>query len=178
MCTQSSSLIGKKLSINSVSLVKTFGMHTLTRESQEVTLGLANPAELPSASVIVCTEIPHCSQLNSTISTLLTTLKFGVSVKSKVIATPFIVSSWLAHMLSSSPVSVGMMPSNRTLEVGSRQVCVHTSLLEQCPVAEDPFTDIAWKLHCDGWTKMQKGTTTCNISNLLPSWSSNLYSYK
>ena len=54
-------------------------------------------------------------------------------------------------MSPSSPVSVGMTPSNRTLEVGSVQVDVPPSILtlEQCPVADDPFTDTAsavrWK---------------------------------
>ena len=43
-------------------------------------------------------------------------------------------------MSPSSPVSVGMTPSNRTLEVGSVQVNVD-STLEQCPVADDPLTD-------------------------------------
>ena len=43
-----------------------------------------------------------------------------------------------------SPSSLGMMPSNRTLEVGSVQVDVSPLLLtlEQCPsVADDPLTD-------------------------------------
>ena len=42
-----------------------------------------------------------------------------------------------------SPSSVGMTPSNRTLEVGSVQADVSPLLLtfEQCPVADDPFTD-------------------------------------
>ena len=46
-------------------------------------------------------------------------------------------------MSPSSPVSVGMTPSNRTLEVGSVQVNVNSFLLtlEQCPVADDPLTD-------------------------------------
>ena len=45
-------------------------------------------------------------------------------------------------MSPSSPVSVGMTPSNRTLEVGSVQVDVTPGLtLEQCPVADDPLTD-------------------------------------
>ena len=51
-------------------------------------------------------------------------------------------------MLPSSPVSVGMTPSNRTLEVGSVQVDTRLVLLvtlEQCPVADDPlmFTVLA-----------------------------------
>ena len=48
-------------------------------------------------------------------------------------------------MSPSSPVSVGMTPSNRTLEVGSVQVDIVPVLriltLEQCPVADDPLTD-------------------------------------
>ena len=52
-------------------------------------------------------------------------------------------------MSPSSPVSVGMTPSNRTLEVGSVQVIDLAPLLltfEQCPVADDPFTDIVTSL--------------------------------
>ena len=47
-------------------------------------------------------------------------------------------------MSLSSPVSVGITPSNRTLEVGSVQADVAPLLLtlEQCPVADDPFTEI------------------------------------
>ena len=46
-------------------------------------------------------------------------------------------------MSPSSPVSVGMTPSNRTLEVGSAQVDLIPVLLilEQCPVSDDPLTD-------------------------------------
>ena len=46
-------------------------------------------------------------------------------------------------MSPSSPVSVGMTPLNRTLEVGSVQVDKTPVLLtlEQCPVADDPLTD-------------------------------------
>ena len=45
-------------------------------------------------------------------------------------------------MSPSSPVSVRMTPSNRTLEVGSVQVDTNLVLLtfEQCPVADDPLT--------------------------------------
>ena len=46
-------------------------------------------------------------------------------------------------MSPSSPVSVGMTPSNRTLEVGSVQIDVRLFLrpiLEQCPVEDDPLT--------------------------------------
>ena len=46
-------------------------------------------------------------------------------------------------MSPSSPVSVGMTSSNRTLEVVFEQVDITPVLLtlEQCPVADDPFTD-------------------------------------
>ena len=46
-------------------------------------------------------------------------------------------------MSPSSPVSVGICPSYRTLEVGSVQVMVPLLLvtLKQFPVAEEPFTD-------------------------------------
>ena len=46
-------------------------------------------------------------------------------------------------MSPSSPVSVGMTPSNRTLEVGSVQVDVAPSLVtfEHCPSADDPNAD-------------------------------------
>ncbi len=62
-------------------------MHTLTRESQEVTVGLVVPAKPKLVrSVILSTAIPHSGQLNNTISTLLTPTKFGVPVKSNVIS--------------------------------------------------------------------------------------------
>ena len=46
-------------------------------------------------------------------------------------------------MSPSSPVSVGMTPSNRTLEEGSVQFEMPPVLLtlEQFPVADDPLTD-------------------------------------
>ena len=46
-------------------------------------------------------------------------------------------------MLPSSAVSVGMLPSNRTLVVGVVQVVLPSLVLtlEQCPTADDPFTD-------------------------------------
>ena len=52
-------------------------------------------------------------------------------------------------MSPSSPVSVGMTPSSRSLEVGSVQIDVALFLLltfEQCPVADDPLTDIVASL--------------------------------
>ena len=47
-------------------------------------------------------------------------------------------------MSPSSPVSVGMLPSNSTLEVGASHLEVdpEVATLEQFPVADDPFTDI------------------------------------
>ena len=47
-------------------------------------------------------------------------------------------------MSPSSPVSVEVTPSNRTLEVGSVQIILTPEVLtlEQCPVADDPLTDI------------------------------------
>ena len=48
-------------------------------------------------------------------------------------------------MFPSSPVSVGMLPSNRTLEVGASHldspIPKPVVTLEQFPVADDPFTD-------------------------------------
>ena len=125
-------------------------MHTLTRESQEVVVGeiLVTKVLLPDIVValkrlIVLTDIPHSGQLNITTSTLSTPVKSSVSVKSKVIsavlAIEFIVSSSLAHMSPSSPLSVGTFSSNRTLLVGVKQVCVGIKL-EHLPVLFDPFT--------------------------------------
>ena len=47
-------------------------------------------------------------------------------------------------MSPSSPVSVGILPSSRTLEAGSLQIMLPAigTELEQCPAAEDPFTDV------------------------------------
>ena len=128
-------------------------MHTLTRESQEVVVGeiLVTKVLLPDIVValkrlIVLTDIPHFGQLNITTSTLSTPVKSSVSVKSKVIsavlAIEFIVSSSLAHMSPSSPLSVGTFSSNRTLLVGVKQVCVELKgiKLEHLPVLFDPFT--------------------------------------
>ena len=48
-------------------------------------------------------------------------------------------------MSPSSPVSVGMLPSNRTLEFGvshlDSPLPIPIVTLEQFPVADDPFTD-------------------------------------
>ena len=143
MCTQSLSSNGTKFRTNLWALRLRFGMHTLTSELQEVIVGLiVCPCGL---NIIFWIDTPHCLQLNNTISTLPLT-KCVVSVKSKVIRNwlDFTVSSWLAHMFPSNSVSVGTIPSNRTEEVGSRQVDVPLLVLlttiEQCPVAEDPLT--------------------------------------
>ena len=62
-------------------------MHTLTRESQEVMVGVIVFTDLsPSKSLIVCISISHSGQLNITTSTLSRLLKSGVSLKSKVIS--------------------------------------------------------------------------------------------
>jgi hypothetical protein len=92
------------------------------------------------------TSIPHCGQLNITNSTL---PRYWPSVLKEIVVLvliTLIVSSWLAHMFPSSPVSVGILPSNRTLVVGvlhldrvPSPMPVVTS--EHCPTADDPFTD-------------------------------------
>ena len=50
-------------------------------------------------------------------------------------------------MSPSSPVSVGILPLNRTLEAGASHLIRRGPIakLEQFPVADDPFTDIAGK---------------------------------
>ena len=47
-------------------------------------------------------------------------------------------------MSPSSPVSVGILPSSRTLEAGSLQSLLPAigTEFEQCPAADDPFTDV------------------------------------
>jgi hypothetical protein len=69
------------------------------------------------------------------------------------------VNSWFAHIMLApfGPMSVGMLPSNRTLVVGSAQIVMPPLVvtLAQCPVAEDPFTDttlVARKEKLDGTT--------------------------
>ena len=58
---------------------------------------------------------------------------------SVLLSVVFIVSSWLAHMSPSSPVSVGTFPSNRTLLVGAVQV-LEGIKFEHLPLVDDPFT--------------------------------------
>jgi len=70
-------------------VVTVYGKHTLTRESQEVMVGLMAliavlDDDMPSRSTILCTAIPLCGQLNITTSTLLTR-KFALFLKSKEI---------------------------------------------------------------------------------------------
>ena len=57
-------------------------------------------------------------------------------------------------MSPSSAVSVGMLPSNRTLVVGVVQVVLPSLVLtlEQFPTADDPFTDTTAKEKLEGWT--------------------------
>ena len=54
-------------------------------------------------------------------------------------------------MSPSSPVGVWICPSNRTLEVGCRQVVIVSSILtlEQFPVGDDPFTDVPVRIDCE-----------------------------
>ena len=61
---------------------------------------------------------------------------------SAVLAVVFIVSSRLAHMSPSSPVSVGTFLSNRTLLFGVVQLCLVLERIkfEHLPVVDDPFT--------------------------------------
>ena len=55
-------------------------------------------------------------------------------------------------MFPSSPVSVGTLPSNRTLEAGSVQTRIDGSsklALEQRPSAEDPLTALPAELKAE-----------------------------
>ncbi len=110
--------------------------HTLTRESQELTVTALMIASAPDCRLKLATEIPICSQLNNITSALATPAKFGVTVKPKIRDGKIesIVNSSLAHMSLSSPVSVGMSWSNRTLEAGSWQV--KPTGVEHFPTAE------------------------------------------
>ena len=78
-----------------------------------------------------------------------------------VLAVVFIVSSLLAHMSPSSPVSVGTFPSNRTLLVGMVQVflVLEGMKLEHLPVLDDPFTVTKSvskeKKYCTGNTELK-----------------------
>ena len=64
-------------------------------------------------------------------------------------------------MSPSSPVSVGTLPSNRTLLVGVVQVClvIEGIKFEHLPVLDDPFTTTKFvacrKEYCTGNTKMK-----------------------
>ena len=75
-----------------------------------------------------------------------------------MLAVVFIVSSRLAHMSPSSPVSVETFPSNRTLLVGAIQVClvIEGIKFEHLPVLDDPFTATKFislgKKYCTGRT--------------------------
>ncbi len=101
--------------------------------------------------VILSAPIPHSGQLNIEISNLFTPAR-SPAIPNKLICTDdpvvYSVSSWLAHVFPSSPVSAGMFPSNKTLEVGCLHVnCVIlppiislSSTSVQCPTGDDPFT--------------------------------------
>ena len=87
-------------------------------------------------SPMASTAISHSGQLNITNSTLFTT-KFGVSVKSEMMSNLFAVcncnaSRLLAHMSPSSPVSVGILPLNRTLLVGTSHIDRIYTTSSQC----------------------------------------------
>lgn len=132
-------------------------MQTLTRESHDVIVGLMAPANTPPTTrETLWSDISHCGQLNNTISTLLTPTNLDVPLKLTVILAMLdcIVSSCLAHKFPSSPVSVGMFPSNKTLDVGVVQIVWRPYLeaLKQFPVMDDPFTDLvsAGKISCVG----------------------------
>ena len=98
--------------------------HTFMRELHEVTSWLIVVVDIRVASVTnartetLSTPIPHCGQLNITTSTLSTLVNVGVrksNVMSMLEAVVCIVSSRLAHMSPSSPVSVGIPLSNTYL---------------------------------------------------------------
>ena len=62
-------------------------------------------------------------------------------------------------MSPSSPVSMGIFPSNRTLLVGVKQVCLVVIKFEHLPVLDDPFTATKsvtlGKKYCSGNTRMK-----------------------
>ena len=102
---------------------------TFTRESHSfsgLSLDGLSSDSADSMSVMVLVPIPQSGQLNS-VTTRVST--FSQPLKSRAIVESLSLlncsaSKSLAHMLPSSPVSVGMCPSNRTLEAGSEQVVV------------------------------------------------------
>ena len=62
-------------------------------------------------------------------------------------------------MSPSSPVSVGTFPSNRTLLVGVKQVCLESEIkIEHLPILDDPFTATKsvskGKKYCSGMTEI------------------------
>jgi hypothetical protein len=135
---------------------------TLTRESHELMLTGLPPIITPCGVVTrtFSISILHSGQWNITTSILfILTESRKLKVISVLIKFLLSVNSWLAHIMlaPSSPVSVGMLPSNRTLVVGSAQIVMPPLVvtLAQCPVAEDPFTDttsVARKEKLDGMT--------------------------
>ena len=97
--------------------------------------------------------------MNTTNSTL-PTLDIGLKLISMTLD-KFAISKSLAHeeLLLFSPVSVGILPSNRTLVVGVLQlekVSLLRVTLEQCPTGDEPFNDTVLavgKMKLDGTTK-------------------------
>ena len=78
-CTQSEPGGSENRKVNTCALVL-YGKHNLTRESQEVILGMVLATGDPSSTTCMnCTPIPHCGQLNITTSTLSTLTKPGIS---------------------------------------------------------------------------------------------------
>ena len=71
-------------------------------------------------------------------------------------------------MSPSSPASVGILPSNSTLAVGSTHTSISPPISKaaasgQCPVAEDPFTDSPYIWVTLGNTKViERKVTTCS----------------
>lgn len=113
---------------------------------------LLNSAKLASRRVMTSIKlapVPHSGQLNITTSTLPILLE--ESNEKCILYLPKLtgpavgtctIRSWLAHMLPSSAVRVGTLPSDRTLEVGLLHVDTASSrgvTSEQCPVADEPF---------------------------------------
>ena len=73
-------------------------------------------------------------------------------------------------MSPSSPVSVGILPSSRTLEVGVSHLDSSLLTLEQFRVADDPFTDsvsAVGKKNLDGTTIQLCNSTTDYNGNCL-----------
>ena len=132
------------------------GEHTLTRESQEVMVGLRFPTLClapegkVSKTLMLCTSALHSGQLNITTSTLSTPAQLGLAVNlnSISVAPVFACSmrSCVAHMLPAGAVSEGLLPSKRTLEAGSLQVTGNPEdTSEQRPFVSEPLIEREWR---------------------------------